>query len=161
MRRSDREITDTERILDIVSRADTVHLAISDGEYPYVVPLSYGYEFKDGNIILYIHGASEGKKHILLEKDPRVCAEISIFKGYAETGHSFTCEYESVIGYGTAEKITGKDAEHGTELLLSHCGYGGREYNKDILNKMTLYKITLVSFSGKCRFVKRQTSEEG
>lgn len=153
MRRKDREVTEFEKILDIVDRANTLHLGISDGEYPYVVPLSYGFEVQEGKIILYVHGASDGKKHSLIAKNPHICAEISIFHRYMETGHSVTCEYESVIGYGVAEKIFDKEAEHGIKLLLLHCGFKDNECDSAILGRMTIYKITLESFTGKRRFV--------
>ena len=36
MRRNDREVTDRSAILDIMDRCDCLHLALMDGEYPYV-----------------------------------------------------------------------------------------------------------------------------
>lgn len=154
MRRSDREVEDFEDILDIVSRADTVHLGLFDGEYPYVVPLSYGFEVEDGKIILYVHGAKDGKKHDIIAQNAHVCAEMSICHGFAGTGNSVTCEYESVIGYGKAEKVFGAEAEHGVNLLLRHCDFAGEEYDKSILDMVTIYRITLKKFTGKKHFVK-------
>ena len=45
MRRKDREIVDITEILEIIGKADVLHLGLFDGEYPYVVPLHYGYEY--------------------------------------------------------------------------------------------------------------------
>ncbi len=42
MRRKDREITDIETIRSILDKAKVLHLAMIDGDRPYVVPLHYG-----------------------------------------------------------------------------------------------------------------------
>ena len=60
MRRKDREIKDTEDIINIVSRAKILHLGLLDEVYPYIVPLHYGYEFTDG------------KSRILAEIDDKI-----------------------------------------------------------------------------------------
>ena len=62
MRIKDREITDLTKITDTLRRADTIRLGLYNGPYPYVVPLSFGFEADNGNITLYFHGAKEGLK---------------------------------------------------------------------------------------------------
>lgn len=57
MRRKDHEVTDINEILKIVDKAKILHLGLFDGEYPYIVPLHYGYEYKNGNLIFYMHCA--------------------------------------------------------------------------------------------------------
>ena len=47
MRRKDREITESNDILKIVDEAKILHLGLFDGDYPYVVPLHYSYEYKN------------------------------------------------------------------------------------------------------------------
>ena len=49
MRRKDREITDFDEMIKIIEKCDTCRLALNDGEYPYIVPLNFGHEVKDGN----------------------------------------------------------------------------------------------------------------
>lgn len=46
MRRKDREITDIGEIERIISQSEILHLAMLDGDYPYLVPLHFGYEHK-------------------------------------------------------------------------------------------------------------------
>jgi len=153
MRRADREITSRDEIIDVLRRADTIRLGIHDTPYPYVVPLSFGFEDANGQLTLYIHGAKEGKKHTLLDRNNHVCIEAGIFHRYAETHTGLTCEYESVIGFGTAEVVEGGEAVKGLDLVCSHCGFHGYEYNHAGLAHMRIYKITLDSFTGKRRFV--------
>ncbi len=66
MRRSDRKITDFDEIVSVLRRCDTVRLGINGGDYPYVVPLSFGMEVLGGKVHIYVHGAKEGHKHDLI-----------------------------------------------------------------------------------------------
>jgi len=153
MRRSDREIKNWDEIVDVLKRADTIRLGMNGEPFPYVVPLSFGFEDCGGQLALYIHGATEGLKHTLLDKNNNVCVEAGIFHRYAETATGLTAEYESVIGFGAAEVVHGEEAVRGLDLICSHCGYHGYEYDKAALGYMRIYKIELSSVTGKKRFV--------
>ncbi|MDR0905558.1 MAG: pyridoxamine 5'-phosphate oxidase family protein [Oscillospiraceae bacterium] len=153
MRRSDREITDFGEIIDVLRRADTIRLGLHDEPYPYVVPLSFGFEVAGGKIALYFHGAKEGLKHELIAENPRVCVEADVFRGYAEVEKSVTTEYESVIGFGVCELVGGDVAARGLDLLLTHCGFEGFAYDREVLDVTAVYKVTLERVTGKRRFV--------
>jgi len=153
MRRNDREVTDFAQITDILQRADTIRLGLHDEPYPYVVPLSFGFEACDGKITLYFHGATEGLKHNLIKKNPLVCVEADILHRYAAVGNNLTAEYESFIRFGKAERIVGNEAVKGLDLLLVHCGYDGFDYDRAVLDITLIYKIELDSFTGKRRFL--------
>ena len=47
MRRKDREITDIDKIETIIASARYMHLGMFDGEFPYIVPLHYGYQMEN------------------------------------------------------------------------------------------------------------------
>jgi len=153
MRRTDREIKNHEDIVDVLQRANTIRLGIHDNPFPYVVPLSFGFENCNGQVSIYIHGAKEGLKHTLLDKNNHVCVEASIFHRYTETETGLTTEYESVIGFGTAVVVHDDEAVKGLDLICSHCGYHGFEYDVAALSYMRIYKITLSSLAGKRRFI--------
>lgn len=153
MRRSDREIRDFEQIKDVLDRCDTIRLGINGEGWPYVVPLSFGWEEEAGRLALYVHGASEGLKHDLLKKDDRVCVEADICHCFADTGDSTTTMYESVIGFGHARRVFGAQAEHGLDLILKHCGFEGHPYDRALLDRMTIYRIVLDTVTGKQRKV--------
>lgn len=152
MRKSEREITEFNEITDVLDRCDTIRLGLN-GEYPYVVPLSFGYEISDSGVIIYVHGAKKGKKHDMIKDCGRVCVEADIFKGYAETKTGITAEYESIIGFGKIEKAEGDEAFKGLDLLLEHCGYKGYAYSKRAAAATLVYKIILESITGKRRIV--------
>jgi len=153
MRRSDREVTNPAELADILRRANTIRLALHGEPYPYVVPLSYGFEVVDGTFLLYFHGAKQGRKHDLIAKNPHVCVEAGIMHHYAETPQGITTVYESVIGEGTAQRVKGGAAAKGLELLLAHCGYEGYECTQTDMDMTQVYQITLESITGKRREV--------
>ena len=53
MRRQDRMVTNIDEIKGILNSTRIIHLGMMDGDYPYVVPLHFGYEIVDD--ILYIY----------------------------------------------------------------------------------------------------------
>lgn len=44
MRRKDREVTELAQIEEILEKGKVVHLGMIDGDFPYIVPLNYGYQ---------------------------------------------------------------------------------------------------------------------
>lgn len=82
MRKQLREITDKEEIKDLFRNTDVIRLGISDDKQPYVVPVSFGFDWSDEQPTFYFHGAREGKKFELLTKNPFVCVEGDNFYRY-------------------------------------------------------------------------------
>ena len=154
MRRRDREVTDFAEIADIISRAGIIRLGLHNEPYPYVVPVSFGYEADNGNIAFYFHGAKEGLKHELFALNSNVCVEADIFHRNIEISDGITTEYESFIGFGKARLVTGEEAVKGIRLLLAHNGFAGYKYDAEALNATWVYKIELDSFTGKRLTVK-------
>ena len=107
MRRDDREIKEIDRIYDILTRCDTMRLGMNGGEYPYVIPMTFGCEMIDGQIVIYFHSAKGGRKWEILGKDPKVCVEADLYYQVKRTeGGGITAIYESVIGTGDVEVVT-------------------------------------------------------
>lgn len=153
MRHPDREITDIQEIAQVFERADTIRIGMHGGDYPYVVPVSFGWELLDGQIAVYFHGARRGMKYDLLRADPRVCVEADVLNGYVPNGDSYTSDYESAIGFGEAESLTGDAAVHGMKLLLRHCGASEEGAEKCILRDITeMTRVVLRKVTGKRRF---------
>ena len=100
----EREITELPKILEILDKARVVHVAMVDGDEPYVVPMNYGYTMEDGRLTLYLHGATKGRKLDVLRANPRVffsleCDTVS-FDGPVACRHGMA--YSSVMGRGIA-----------------------------------------------------------
>lgn len=155
MRKSDRAIDDFSSVCQLLYKCDTIRLGLFDENYPYVLPLSFGMEVtEEKKIVLYFHGAQEGKKCELIKRNNHVCVEADLLRGYRDTGHSVTADYKSVIGFGTAEKVTdAAERVKGLQLLLNHCktsGYSAAECANS--PHVAVYKITLTEVTGKRRF---------
>ena len=153
MRKSDREITAHAEVLKLLDGCDTIRVAMHDEPYPYVVPLSFGWEQTEDGLFIYFHCAKEGKKLDLITKNGNVCFEADCLAGYKSTGHGVTADYRSLIAFGKAERVYGEELVRGLELLLAHChveGYSARECAA--MNITAVVKITVESITGKERF---------
>ncbi|MDE7234677.1 MAG: pyridoxamine 5'-phosphate oxidase family protein [Ruminiclostridium sp.] len=152
MRRSDREITDPNEIFDILRRCEVCHLALG-GEYPYVLPLNFGFCHENGVLTLYFHGASEGEKLDRIRRDPRAgfALETNVRLRVSEAPCGCTAGFESVIGFGKASVVTDpEEREKGLTLLLRHCGHEGNlDFDPRVLDKTTVFKLTAERFTAK------------
>ena len=70
MRRKDRAVTDFQKIVQIIDECEILRLGLADGEYPYIVPVNFGYTVEGEQICFYIHGAQAGRKYELLRSHP-------------------------------------------------------------------------------------------
>jgi nitroimidazol reductase NimA-like FMN-containing flavoprotein (pyridoxamine 5'-phosphate oxidase superfamily) len=148
MRRKDREITDLDEIGAILDEAMVCRIGFADGGDPYVVPLSFGYE--DGAV--YIHSAPEGKKIVMLEKNPRCCFEVDICDDLIRGDRpcSWGMRYRSVIGYGRAAILTDpEEKKHGLACIMRHYDGGTHEFSENDLGSVTVIRIAVESMTGK------------
>ena len=153
MRKANRAITELSELLALLEKCDTIRLGIVDKGEAYIVPVSFGYEARDGRISVYFHGAFAGRKFELLKTCPRVCVEADVCNGFTENGSGgVTCDFESLIGWGNAEPLVGAEAEKGLRLLLEHCGLGGFVCGADAMPITAVYRVALDSLTGKRRF---------
>ncbi len=155
MRRKDREVTEIAEILRIVDSAKILHLSLFDGEYPYIVPLHYGYEYSDNTLTFYMHGAKEGRKLDLIRSNPHVCIELECDVELVSGGENpckYGSAYASVIGRGIAE-IVEDDQEKvkGLELLMKN--QTGRTFRIDsrMAASVAVLKVSLSGFTAKSR----------
>ena len=61
---------------DIISRCDTIRIAMFDEPYPYIVPVNFGEEIIGDQVVFYIHTDYEGKKNDLLAKNLNIAFEM-------------------------------------------------------------------------------------
>jgi len=151
MRRSDREIKDIEKIYDILRRCDTITLGMNGGEAPYVIPMTFACELKDGKITIYFHSAPGGRKWEILNRDPHVCVEGHLYYKTVREGNGITAKYGSVIGTGIAEKVEGNPAKIAAfKLMLEQYKQSGfpAESCKG-LDMCEVFKVELTEVCGK------------
>ena len=151
MRRHDRE-TSNEEAVAILRGCKYVTVAFHGGEYPYVVPMHFGTAEEDGALVLYFHGAQEGRKLALRAKDSRVafsavrlCENVPPKGGVACTA---TARFESVFGEGELSPVSGEDAERGLRVLLAQNGMEG-EISPAALAKTCVLRLVVRLLTGK------------
>lgn len=127
MRRSEREVKDHERLLAILDACDCLRLAIADEEAPYIVPLNFGWEERDGRLSLFFHCAPEGRKIELMRRHPRVGFEADcrheLVEGKSACLYSY--RYASVMGVGRVQFAASDEEKlYGLRLLMAHYAPG-------------------------------------
>lgn len=136
MRRNDRAVTCPSEITDIMSRCEVLHIGIQTEDAPYLLPVNFGME-SDG-MTLYVHGAMEGFKYTLLERNNRVGFEMDCTHGLVldEAGHSCTMNYESVMGWGVVTELTApEDKLHALDCIMAHYHAEGFAYNPAVADR--------------------------
>ena len=101
MRRTDRQITDPAEIDRLLCQARYTTIALVDGDEPYVVTLSCG--FDSAKRRLCFHVAKAGRKLDIIARNPKACATVIADLGYkhGECAHPF----ESVVMTGTMRVV--------------------------------------------------------
>ena len=76
MRRSERAVDSPVLIKAFLHRSKFMTLGVHDEPFPYLVPVSYGFELNNDGLVFYIHGAPEGHKIDLFAKNPNISFSI-------------------------------------------------------------------------------------
>jgi len=157
MRRNEREIHSRETIEKILTENKTIFIGMND-EYPYVLPLSHGYEFIEDQLIFYFHSAFEGKKLELLKKDNKVGFALGN-EGqptFGDTNCAAGYLFSSVIGFGKIEFIS--DIQEQKKALVS---LFKTQFNQEVsftdeeVGKVLIYKLVVEEYSGKQRTINK------
>ncbi len=153
MRRTDREVTDPKRIADVISRCSCCRIGFYDDGEVYIVPLNFGYEIKDDTYILYFHGAKEGRKIDLIQKNPHVGFEMDTDYALneADMACGYSARFQSIIGNGIVNIVSElEEKKRGLSLLMEH-NTGKREWNFDekMLNAVAIFKLVVSKMSCK------------
>ena len=72
MTRREQQVTDINEIIGILEKSKVVHVGMIDGDEPYVVPMNYGYTLEDGELCIYLHGATVGRKLMTAKNKSRL-----------------------------------------------------------------------------------------
>lgn len=160
MRRSDREITDREALIAVMRQCDVCRLALNDEEtgVPYILPLNFGLAVENGKVVLYFHGATEGKKYALIAKDCRAAFEMDCGHRLVtdEKKGSCTMEYKSVIGYGRLEMVPEEEKYEALCILMRQYHKEDFAFNLEVMKQTRVFRLIVEGFTGKMRMVKEQ-----
>ena len=154
MTRRERQVTDPDKIRQILDEAKVLHLGLAvDGE-PYVVPMNYGYTMEDGKLTVYLHSAMRGKKLDMIRANPHVFFEMNCdltpFEG--DVACRYGLAYSCLMGRGTAQ-IVEDVAQKQKALSLLMKTQTGKDFSFE--EKMTkivaVIKIDVAEYTAKCR----------
>ncbi len=126
MRKKQFEVTDLDQILQILDRCDVCRIALNEGDYPYIVPMNFGYSCQDGQIALYFHSANLGKKIEMLRKNGKVGFELDTSHRvvFADNPCDFAMEFESIIGTGEIRFLENEEKPFAFTCLM-------KQYDKE------------------------------
>ena len=153
MRRKDREVTGFENIVEIIDACDIVRIGLADGDFPYIVPVNFGYSIEGEKISLYFHGAMAGRKYELIKNNPLCSFEMDIplkLECLPEE-KDVTMRYKSVMGTGKLELLEGEEKEHAVDAYIMGRYPQTRDfaYNKGVLPNTAVYKLTVQEITAK------------
>lgn len=156
MRRTDREITDRQTIIDIIERCECCRIGFYDNGEVYIVPLNFGVYYDEHRIIFYFHGAKEGRKIDLIAKSPCVGFEMDTnhnvyTKNNTGIACTYTARFQSVIGTGKVSTVCDlNEKKHGLLLLMKHATQKHEwQFDDKALNAVAVFKLEVEKLSCK------------
>ena len=153
MRRSDREINNFAEIVDVIKKCDVCRVAWNDNGYPYIIPLNFGMKAEGEQIVLYFHGAGEGKKYELIKQDNRVgfemdCSHELIME---EVEGNCTMNYECVMGHGRVEMVPEEEKYEALRILMEHYHQEDFPFNRAVMPQTAVFRLNVEEMTGKRR----------
>lgn len=154
MTRREREVTDINKIIEILDKAKVVHLGLVDGDEAYVVPMNYGYTYENDKLTLYLHGARRGRKLDLIRQNSKVFFEMDCdivpFEGDVACKYGIT--YSSIMGRGIAEIVEDPEEKMKALSVLMKTQTGKDfEFNEKLVSVVAVIRIDVKEFTAKHR----------
>ena len=149
MRKKEKEIKDTDILIEILHNEQVFRIGFNDHPYPYIIPLNFVYDSDH----IFFHCAKRGRKIDLIKKDGHVCFEID--KQISIQSSDVACEwgtrFQSIIGTGFAVIIKNKpDKMKALNLLMKkYSGSSDWEFMKKGVNNVNIVRIDIREMEGK------------
>ena len=153
MRRQDREVTDPQRIQAIIDACPVCRLGFYDEQGVYIVPLNFGYAYRDGRWTLYFHGAQEGRKRELLRRNPTVGFEMDAHFELLEGPNAcqYSARYQSVIGTGRASVLEDPEVKKAAlrTIMVHLAGEGPWTFSDAQVQAVCVFAVDVLQLSCK------------
>jgi nitroimidazol reductase NimA-like FMN-containing flavoprotein (pyridoxamine 5'-phosphate oxidase superfamily) len=157
MRQSQREITDTGELEQVLANSQVCHLAINKANgVPYIVALNYGYDFdaRERLLVLWFHCADQGLKLDLLQAEPQVGfqveSHVELDQGSGMQACDWGMKYESIVGEGRVEIVEQREQRlHGLNCLMRHYGGFDLPFIEQALARTVVLRLDVHYFTGK------------
>ena len=173
MRRIDRDSSADERVIEECIRdSQVIRLALDDGDSPYIVPLCFGYEKKDGKRFFYIHKNRHGHLAELIGMNGMCTFELEGSSRLFLDHEKGTCnmDYASIIGHGKIDIVDDEaererclvllmdhidivddeaERERCLVLLMDHYGRGDFDFDRRAMKAILVYRIEVTGLTCK------------
>ena len=154
MTRRERQITDPQKILQILDTAKVLHLGLAVNNEPYVVPMNYGYTMEEGTLAVYLHCSHRGKKLDMLRENPNVFFEMECdlapFEG--DVACRYGIAYSSLMGRGKAEIVEDvQEKKKALSLLMKTQTGKDFSFEDKMTTMVAIVKIDVSEYTAKCR----------
>ena len=143
-------IQNREEIENIIRACKTCYLAMSDNDFPYVLPMNFAL---DGNSVI-MHSAQSGRMWETLKKNQNVCINWIIGEDLAwqdvKVGCSYRVKSKSVLVEGKVEFVD--DFDEKTRCMNLMMGqYSDREFkfSKPAIENVGIIKVAIKKISAK------------
>lgn len=143
-------IENREEIEKIIRKCKTCYLAMSDGGFPYVLPMNFALD----NDSIILHSAQGGRMWETLKKNPNVCINWTLGEEIkwqnVKVGCSYRVQSKSVLVEGKVEFIDDfYEKTRCLELLMGQ--YSDREFkfNKPSVENVGVIKVAIKKISAK------------
>jgi len=143
-------IENREEIDKIIRACKTCYLAMSDNDFPYVLPMNFAL---DGDSVI-LHSAQSGRMWETLKKNPNVCINWIIGEDLAwqdvKVGCSYRVKSKSVLVEGKVEFVD--DFDEKTRCMNLMMGqYSDREFkfSKPAIENVGIIKVAIKKISAK------------
>lgn len=137
-----------EDIEAIIRKATVCRLGMLDGDYPYIVPLCFGY--RDNT--LYFHGSIKSRKYELIQKHPKVCFEFDILAEplSAPEACDWDMRYQSVVGFGKASMVEETDEKRrAVAIIVSQYAQDSHAFTDQKLKGTAVIKVAIDTMTGR------------
>ena len=154
MTRREQQVTDVNEIIEILEKSKIVHVGMTDGDEPYVVPMNYGYILEDGKLTIYLHGARRGRKIDVIKANPKVfyemCCDITPFEGEVACNYGIT--YASIMGRGFATLVEDvEEKKQALSILMKTQTGKDFQFEDKLTTVVSIIKIDTLEFTAKKR----------
>lgn len=150
MRRKDREVTELEAVKEIIRQCDVLRLGLADGDYPYIVPMNFGWEEKKGRLYFYLHGAAEGRKAELLRQNGACFFQMDCGHRVVQLpGHGITTRYGCVMGKATVTPLTEEEKPQAMRLLIDRYLPGAPGCPPQTMARTAMWRLEVADWSAK------------
>lgn len=153
MRRKDREVTDFNEIIKIIDECDIIRIGLSDGDFPYIVPLNFAYTVNGGQICFYVHGAMAGRKYTLMNKNLKCSFEmdIPIKMECIYEKKDVTMRYKCVMGTADITFLDGEEKQAAIDdiIMARYEQTRSFEYNKAAVARTAVARLAVREITAK------------